>query len=259
VEMNGLKVGVVQELHMINDGSGLIRVDFAITDGLLIPDDTKAVITTATLIAGMKINLELGQSKNFLNPGDTILAHVEESIIDKFEVGMDPIIVRTNILLERLDTISASMSSLFSKEFASSIESAAANIDMAGYEFKSAIAENRKDLGELIGKLNSITSIINNKGAHIDSTIINISRISERLTRSDIDTALISFSNSLKESQQILEGINRGKGSAGKLITDDSLYVNLSKSLESLNLLLKDMEENPGRYLHFSVFGNKKK
>jgi len=40
-------------------------------------------------------------------------------------------------------------------------------------------------------------------------------------------------------------------------MTDDSLYINLTASLESLNILLKDLKENPKRYVHFSVFGKK--
>jgi phospholipid/cholesterol/gamma-HCH transport system substrate-binding protein len=51
--------------------------------------------------------------------------------------------------------------------------------------------------------------------------------------------------------------MNDGKGSAGKLMTDDSLYLNLSSSLESLNELLADMKANPKRYVHFSLFGKK--
>ena len=38
---------------------------------------------------------------------------------------------------------------------------------------------------------------------------------------------------------------------------NDTLYTNLTNSLESLNVLLKDMKTNPKRYVHFSVFGKK--
>jgi phospholipid/cholesterol/gamma-HCH transport system substrate-binding protein len=42
-------------------------------------------------------------------------------------------------------------------------------------------------------------------------------------------------------------------------MTNDTLYTNLSNSLESLNLLLEDMKANPKRYVHFSIFGKKQK
>jgi phospholipid/cholesterol/gamma-HCH transport system substrate-binding protein len=53
--------------------------------------------------------------------------------------------------------------------------------------------------------------------------------------------------------------MNNGKGTAGQLMTNDTLYTNLSNSLESLNLLLEDMKANPKRYVHFSIFGKKQK
>ena len=52
-------------------------------------------------------------------------------------------------------------------------------------------------------------------------------------------------------------GISNGEGSAGKLMTDDSLYTNLNNTLYSLDQLLQDMQENPKKYVHFSLFGKK--
>jgi phospholipid/cholesterol/gamma-HCH transport system substrate-binding protein len=51
--------------------------------------------------------------------------------------------------------------------------------------------------------------------------------------------------------------LSTGEGTAGKLMTDDSLYVNLNSSLHSLDLLLQDMKDNPKKYVHFSLFGRK--
>jgi phospholipid/cholesterol/gamma-HCH transport system substrate-binding protein len=55
----------------------------------------------------------------------------------------------------------------------------------------------------------------------------------------------------------LINNLNEGQGTAGQLMTNDSLYKNLSSSLESLNLLLLDMKANPKRYVHFSLFGKK--
>jgi phospholipid/cholesterol/gamma-HCH transport system substrate-binding protein len=55
----------------------------------------------------------------------------------------------------------------------------------------------------------------------------------------------------------MIENLSKGRGTAGQLMTNDSLYKNLSSSLESLNRLLVDMKANPKRYVHFSLFGKK--
>ena len=51
--------------------------------------------------------------------------------------------------------------------------------------------------------------------------------------------------------------MSKGQGSAGKLMTDDSLYINLNNTLYSLDQLLQDMQANPKKYVHFSLFGKK--
>jgi phospholipid/cholesterol/gamma-HCH transport system substrate-binding protein len=54
-----------------------------------------------------------------------------------------------------------------------------------------------------------------------------------------------------------LAKINGGQGTLGKLVSDDSLYVNLNHASQELDLLLEDLRLNPNRY--FSVFGKKDK
>jgi phospholipid/cholesterol/gamma-HCH transport system substrate-binding protein len=66
-----------------------------------------------------------------------------------------------------------------------------------------------------------------------------------------LSTQLAHASNSLNT---LLTQIQQGKGSLGKMASDSSLYVNLDSTLVSLNALLKDLRERPGRYLTVKVF-----
>ena len=60
-------------------------------------------------------------------------------------------------------------------------------------------------------------------------------------------------------SNSLLKGINNGKGTLGKLVTDDKLYKNLTTMSKELENLLREMKENPKRFVHFSLFGKKAK
>ena len=57
----------------------------------------------------------------------------------------------------------------------------------------------------------------------------------------------------------ILDGLEKGEGSMGKLLKDENLYNNLEGASRQLEQLLQDMKLNPKRYVHFSVFGKKAK
>ena len=67
--------------------------------------------------------------------------------------------------------------------------------------------------------------------------------------------------NSTKALDVVLGRIQRGEGTLGKMSTDDVLYTNLNKTLESVNAtslemknLLADLKANPKKYLKVSVF-----
>lgn len=60
--------------------------------------------------------------------------------------------------------------------------------------------------------------------------------------------------SSVKAFEDVAKRINSGEGTAGKLISDRQLYDKMNKMVDDMNLLVKDLKENPKRYLKFSVF-----
>jgi phospholipid/cholesterol/gamma-HCH transport system substrate-binding protein len=55
----------------------------------------------------------------------------------------------------------------------------------------------------------------------------------------------------------VIQNLNSESSSLGKLINKDELYENLNSSIISLNNLIDDINENPKKYVHFSIFGRK--
>ncbi len=54
--------------------------------------------------------------------------------------------------------------------------------------------------------------------------------------------------------RMITDQLKSGEGSAGRLLMDDSLYINMSRTLERTEALLVDFRNNPHRYVKFSIF-----
>ena len=63
----------------------------------------------------------------------------------------------------------------------------------------------------------------------------------------------------LEKTHQIMEKINNGEGTMGMLVNNDSLYLNLESLTAELGSLLKDLQENPKKYINVSVFGKSDK
>ena len=99
--------------------------------------------------------------------------------------------------------------------------------------------------------------MLSENSGKLGSTFSNLNQITDTLASADIFGTVNHLKASLEKASVALGNLNSGKGTAGQLLTNDTLYVNLANSLESLNALLEDMKANPKKYVHFSLFGRK--
>jgi phospholipid/cholesterol/gamma-HCH transport system substrate-binding protein len=257
VEINGYQAGVVQDVRLINDGSGRILVSLSVDKHFNIPEDTKAEITTATLIAGMKIVLRMGASSEMCNDHDTISGYVATSILEKLSGTLSPLEDNISSIVIRLDSVITAINSVLTPEMTGNLRSTMANVSGVTADLKQ-VTESRKDeLMKAIDEIQAFTAMLAANNSSIDSTLKNLGRISGAVADADLGTSLMSLKSSLKGLDTIVTGISNGEGSAGKLVTNDSLYTNLSNTLYNLDMLLRDMKENPKKYVHFSLFGRK--
>ncbi len=92
-------------------------------------------------------------------------------------------------------------------------------------------------LDTLLGAANAQTT-----GKRLDTLSTNLTQLTGRLA---------DATGSLK---QLLDKMDRGEGTLGKMASDTMLYRNLNNTLTSLTALMNDLRERPGRYLTVKVF-----
>ena len=120
------------------------------------------------------------------------------------------------------------------------------------------LASNGK-LNLLIEHLESITLNLKENNEQLAAAMGNIESITDSIAKSDLKETINNTNKTLEQTHQILEKINEGEGTIGMLVNDDSLYLNLSALSKELDLLLKDLQENPKKYVNVSVFGKSDK
>ena len=257
VEINGYQAGVVHGIKLINDGSGKLDVSISIDRNFKIPEKTQAEITTATLIAGMKIVLRMGDSSVMHHNHDTLQGYVATSIIDRLSQTLDPLQGNITDMVVKLDSVISAINSLFTPQMTSDLKSAVKNINGITSSLRE-ISENEKDkLMASIEDINKFTSMLSANSSSIDTSLKNLAAISDTVASADLPSMLSSLKKSLTSMSGLVEGMSKGEGTAGKLMTNDSLYTNLNNTLYSLDKLLQDMKANPKKYVHFSLFGKK--
>jgi len=219
VEINGYQAGVVQDVKLINDGSGRILVSLSVDKHFNVPKDTRAEITTATLIAGMKIILRMGESSEMCHNHDTIQGYVATSILDRLSQTISPLEDNITDMILKLDSVVSALNDLFTPQMTGNIKSTISNVNGITASLRD-ISESKKD--ELIGAIEELkvfTAMLSANSSTIDSTLKNIEQISDAVASADLDSTLTSLRSSLGNLDEIVKGISKGEGSAGKIIT----------------------------------------
>jgi phospholipid/cholesterol/gamma-HCH transport system substrate-binding protein len=251
VEVNGYKVGVVQSIRFIDPESGRLLVTLSVDKDFKLPQHTVAEITTATLIAGMKIQFVYGEGPGTYSSGDTIPGRLAESIVTKLENELAPLKNKVTDLISVIDSVIGSVNDIMDPQFKMNIRSGVASFSSTARDIKEA------QLKETLENINKFTKMLAENSDKLTSTFSSLETVADTLAAADIYSSVNNLKSSLEKVSVMIENLSKGRGTAGQLMTNDSLYKNLSSSLESLNRLLVDMKANPKRYVHFSLFGKK--
>lgn len=257
VEINGYKAGVVEAISFINDKSGRLLVKLSVNKGFKLPENTVAEITTATLIAGMKIRLLFGKGPGIYSSGDTIPGRLAESILTKFQSDLDPIKEKLTVMITNLDSVLSAINSIMTPEFTRNVRGSLANLNNTTLTISDVLHSKEAELKSILSDLAKFTKMLSDNSGNLSNTLGNLKTISDTLAASDLYATITKLKSTLEKTSEMMGNLNKGKGTAGQLLTNDSLYINMTNSIGSLDLLLKDLKANPKRYVHFSLFGKK--
>ncbi|MFO7852973.1 MAG: MlaD family protein [Bacteroidota bacterium] len=258
VEINGYNAGIVRNIKFINDGSGRLLVTIDVNSGHKLPLGTVAEITPETVLAGMKVKLILGESTVYHNNGDTIKSRLDRGVINAVSDELSPIISKADRIISNIDTLIKTLKPLLNNEFREDIRKSSKNIESISYRIDTLLENSGRNISSLISNLDNFTGMLYKNSETLDTTISQLSGITNELSESEIRESVDNFNAAIDETTILLQKLNEGKGSAGLLLNDDSLYTKLTISLEQLNLLMEDLKSNPERYVNFSLFGRKK-
>ncbi|MBK7132712.1 MAG: MCE family protein [Bacteroidales bacterium] len=257
VEINGYKVGVVQSIDFVNPESGRLLVSFSVSKDFKLPKNTYAEIVPVSLLGGMKVQFVYGNGPGIYEDGDTIPGRLAASVMDKVETELLPLKDKISNLLIVLDSVITSVDDLMDPEFRKNIAGTVAHLNGTTESLDNILSSREKELKATLDNVNKFTKMLSDNSASMGKTFDNLEAITDTLAAADIYTSVSKLKESLEKTSILIDNLNNGKGSAGQFMTNDTLYTNLTNSLESLNVLLLDMKENPKRYVHFSLFGKK--
>lgn len=260
VFVNGIKIGTVSNIRFMNDTNTNIIVELKIIKSFLIKDSSVAEIFSADLMGSRAIHIIQGNSKKYYRPNDTLLSSVEADLKTQVSAQVLPLKKKAEDLIKSIDSVMVVVQSIFDKQTRynltrsfESIRTTVESLSKTSITLDTLVQSEKYALTRIIANVESITENFRNNNELITNVMKNLSAFSDSLQQSNVKQTIINANRALAEATVILDKINKGEGSLGMLIHNEQLYKNLESSSKNLDLLLRDLRENPKRYLHFSL------
>jgi phospholipid/cholesterol/gamma-HCH transport system substrate-binding protein len=263
--LNGFKIGQVKKIELLPaDKKNMILVTFILNSDVKIPVKSIAKIFSSDLLGSKAVEVVPSEQLLYVNNGDTLLSQSDDDLKTAVNKQIQPLQKKAEDLISSIDSVMFVVKEVLNANVRQnlissfeSIKNTIITLERTTYQMDTLIGTERYAIASIIQKTNSIVSNIEKNNEKISQAINNFNSISDSLAKANLKKTVEETNIALAGVNKIINQINSGKGTAGKLINSDSLYLSLSKSSEDLDKLLKDLRINPERYVHISVFGRK--
>ena len=259
VALNGYEIGKVTDIKLLSPNPVRICAEILITEDLDIPDDSKLEVAQKDVLGGMIVNLHLGQSSKMAHRGDTLGCYLAGGMLD----GVGDLVAQLQSVVASVDTIGQNLKLAFRTEDSlnggTMIKNTLENLEHTTADLSKLLADNGGKVTNVVAQLDKLSKSLADASPKIEGIVNNVDNISDSLAKSNIRSLVNNAQSTINNANQILADVKNGQGTVGQLVQNDSLYTNINKTLESLDLLIKDLKANPSKYINVTVFGKREK
>lgn len=258
VLVKGFRIGTVEKISF-NIHTSKVLVRMTLNDEYPLPFDSKAEITSTSILGGKVMEVKLGVDESrTLQSGDTIRTIFAPGIAESLGQEYGQLKATAGEIIEKLNSALDGINKVLSPENTQAISSTLANLNSISGNVDQVISDERAHIATIISNLSALSASLKNMAPDIERGINNFALLSDSLSVQG-PALIANAAGSIDNLNRILNKVDSGTGSAGKLINDAELYDNLAKAVESLNMLMQDLQANPKKYVNITVFGKKDK
>jgi phospholipid/cholesterol/gamma-HCH transport system substrate-binding protein len=245
VYIKGFKVGQVEEVKYDFSKIESFIIKISVSKDIKLPKGTIIQLYDDGLMGGKAIQLiyaPSNASQLMYQPNDTI----------KTEVGIGLMAQLTGNLLPKIESISTQADSLIR-----SVRVLVENKDLT-----KSLASIERTTSDLALSSSQLKQLMKNDVPHILSDVNGLTtdfkQITGNLKKIDYAATFASIDNTIANLNLLTKKMNGTEGTIGLLLNNKDLYINLSNTAANTDKLVIDLQKNPKRYVHFSLFGRKK-
>jgi phospholipid/cholesterol/gamma-HCH transport system substrate-binding protein len=245
VTINGYQVGVVKEIKFDIRRPSHLLACLAIDSKVRLPKESVARIENIDLLGTVGVGLILSDSKVILADRDTLIGDNELSLNEQIA----PLKNKVENMLVSLDSTLTTLRHAMDIKTINTAKKSLENI----HDITLAIAEQRQKIGILLDQL-----VLVSGNEKLSKSINNLYEISDSLKNANLSSTFRNLNKVIIQTDKVMTKINSSQSTFGHLVNEDSIYTDIQKTNHDLDSLINDVNRNPKKYVHFSIFGRHK-
>jgi phospholipid/cholesterol/gamma-HCH transport system substrate-binding protein len=250
VYINGFAVGRVSRIQY-QQTINKVMVELEIDSDIQLSDSSVALLN-GDILGTKFIQLYVGSSGRALKPKDTIRSDVAKGISDFLTENAAPVASNLQATLTKFNELVTNLNKNSQK-----LNGLLEEYRLAGKNANVAIVNANDKINVVSSSLKTTTDNLNTALNDLKPTLHNFHAFSDSLKSVEIKQTMERTQAALNKLNETLGRLNSGDNTMSKLLTEDSLYVNLNKVLQSFDSLANHLNENPKHF--FSPLGKSRK
>jgi phospholipid/cholesterol/gamma-HCH transport system substrate-binding protein len=251
VLVNGLAVGRVSNIRIMQERQNKVLVELEIDSEIRLGDSTRAILNS-DFLGTKKIVLDIGKVDVALEPRDTVEGELPQSLIDVITRSAEPVAADLQTTLRKLNTVLDNLANN-----SQGLDSIIHNFQRTPLMLNNTIARSSANVDSLTLALRGSTRRLNETMDALRPTLRNMQVFSDSLKQIEMNKTLLKTQKAITDFSAIVAQLKKGDNTASKLLTEDSLYVNLNKLLVSVDSLARHFDSSPRDF--FKPFGKSSK
>jgi phospholipid/cholesterol/gamma-HCH transport system substrate-binding protein len=251
VIINGLTVGRVSRIRLLQNQGNLILVELDIDETITLGDSTVASLMNTDFLGSKGIVLTVGPLNNPIQPGDTLTSYVDKGL-NEILASAEPVASNLNTTITRVNEILIGL-----KGSGEKINATIEEVRKTTVSVNEIISENQAELAVIMTRTAILIQTLNSKLDKIDPILVKTGGVLDSLSNLEINQTLASIRGAVDNLNITINEIKSEDGTLGKLISDDSLYNNINQTMTDLDKLILHMDQYPKHF--FSPLGKSHK
>ena len=249
VTIQGFQVGTVDQVSLL-PGNKDIVVRFRVEKEYGFSKNSIAKIYEAGLLGGKSLAVSPQfDGADLAQSGDTLQSAIAPGLSELVNDKLTPLQEKIESMITHADSVLIAFNTVLDPNTQLQLKSSIENLNASISNFRS--------IGETINNSLSENGQLHQTFDNLADLSADLSVVSSSLKEANLDDTFEDLGSAVGNLSQILDRMEEGEGSLGKLITKDDLHLSLERTNAQIQLLLEDMRLNPKRYVHFSLFGKK--